>query len=399
MTRFKLNLSSLAWFTFVFFIITKAFAGPIGMYFPYLRFIPILLMIILMTLKSYKLIISKASCLVIFSIILLYIFIGVLYSSLGQALFGLYMFVPLIFSFIHYEEILPRIITRKNHLNFFLFVTCIIGVLYVNSFGAAWIGMEQEIGGVTKQISKAWSSDGIIRNPGFTSGSVTAASIILITASMLSINLIKSGKYIINLCILSLSVYSIFLTTTKTMIFSICIVMILIVIPSFFCRLVVKLTLVFSVLFSYFFMFGDKFNGYYVSDNTFLIRMFGTWPNAISMLDEKMSLLFGKGFGAIGTPTYLFNANQVSPADNFYVYLYVIFGLISSIFIALLFLKMVTQKNYLTDSNKNFYILLFIIFLGALTYNLVESTIYAVYGGVLIGAIWFGKGKYIALKV
>lgn len=398
MTRFKLNLSSLAWFTFVFFIITKAFAGPIGMYFPYLRFIPILLMIILMTLKGYKLIISKASCLVIFSIILLYIFIGILYSSLGQALFGFYMFVPLIFSFMHYEEILPSIITRKNNLNFFLFITCIIGVLYVNSFGAAWIGMEQEIGGVTKQISKAWSSDGIIRNPGFTSGSVTAASIILITASMLSINLIKSGKYIITLCILSLSIYSIFLTTTKTMILSICIVIILIVIPSFFCRLVVKVTLIFSALFSYFFMFGDKFNGYYVSDNTFLIRMFGTWPNAIGILDEKISLLFGKGFGSIGTPTYLFNANQASPADNFYVYLYVIFGIISSIFIVLLFLKMVTQKNYVTDSNKKFYILLFIIFLGALTYNLVESTIYAGYGGILIGAIWFGKGKYIALK-
>lgn len=389
MNRIRLKLSSAAWYTFVFFVLTKAFAGPIGIVIPYLRFFPIALMMALLLIQGYRMMLSNISFSFIFGVLILYIFIGVSYNSLVQSLFGIYVFIPFLFSFLFHEEILNKILSENNKLNTFLFFTCAIGIFYVNIYGASWIGMEQEIGGVTKEVSKAWSSDGIIRNPGFTSGSVTAASIMLISFSLLGSNFIKKRNYFQVGLYLVIALYAIYLTTTKTMIISIIFVLILMLIPAYFCRLLVKGTLIFSALFSYFFMFSEKNPGYYTSDNTFMIRMFSTWPNAISILDDKLSLFIGKGFGAIGTPTYLFNARMTSPADNFFVYLYVIFGVISVAFIMLLFLKLIATRFYLYNKGKSFYILLFVIFMGALTYNLIESTIYACYGGVLIGAIWF----------
>ncbi|EOE0699696.1 Uncharacterised protein [Klebsiella pneumoniae] len=391
----KVNLSSSSWYVFVFFILTKAFAGPLGLFFPYIRFFPVLLMFTLMIIKIYQLASVRASFIILLSALALYVFIGTANNSIFASLFGMYIFIPFAFSFLFHNELISKILSKDNTLNLFLLLTCSIGIIYVNIYGGAWIGAEQEIGGVTKEISKSWSSDGVIRNPGFTSGSVTAASIILITASFLIYNYFKRGNYLILAILLALSVYTINLTTTKTMIVSLFFVVLMICIPLYLCRWFVKGTLVFCALFSYFFMFGTPSLGYYDNDNTFLIRMYRTWPTAISILDNEISLVIGKGFGAIGTPAYLFNLKIASPADNMFVYFYVIFGLLSVVFFSVFYIKLLLRKSFFVGNEKKYLILLFIIFMGALTYNLIESTVYAAYGGVVMGVIWFLDKKIV----
>lgn len=391
MLSYKLKIDDFAWPVFIIFLITKAFAGPLAIILPLIRFMPVVLMIILIAYKFSVLFTSNIKILIMGSFVGLYLFIGMINKSLISSLFGLYVFIPFFYSFLFSKEIVNKIINEDYKFSTFLFITCAIGVLYVDTFGASWIGMEQEVGGITKEISKAWSSNGVMRNPGFTSGSVSAAGIMLIVTAQIGRYLSIRGKVIPYCLLFVVSFYVIYLTTTKTMIFSLVIVMVLLYMPFNVVRWVVKLSVLATCLFSYYYMFGDKPLGYAQFDNTLLIRMYSTWPDAISILDDNISFLFGKGFGSIGTPSYYFPSKISSPADNLYVYLYVIFGLVSVIVMSILILKLLVKKKFHTLDDKLFYIIVVIIFSGAVTYNMIESSIYSIYGGVIIGCIFFNR--------
>ncbi|AWR53091.1 TPA: hypothetical protein MIO27_04075 [Klebsiella pneumoniae subsp. pneumoniae] len=78
-----------------------------------------------------------------------------------------------------------------------------------------------------------------------------------------------------------------------------------------------------------------------------------------------------------------------------FVYFYVIFGLLSVVFFSVFYIKLLLRKSFFVGNEKKYLILLFIIFMGALTYNLIESTVYAAYGGVVMGVIWFLDKKIV----
>ncbi|EPM1413447.1 hypothetical protein RFE13_000565, partial [Klebsiella pneumoniae] len=110
----KVNLSSSSWYVFVFFILTKAFAGPLGLFFPYIRFFPVLLMFTLMIIKIYQLASVRASFIILLSALALYVFIGTANNSIFASLFGMYIFIPFAFSFLFHNELISKILSKDN---------------------------------------------------------------------------------------------------------------------------------------------------------------------------------------------------------------------------------------------------------------------------------------------
>ncbi|EFN6779435.1 hypothetical protein EIF82_24210, partial [Escherichia coli] len=168
MIKFKIKIDELVWFTFHLFIFVKAFTGPLTLYLAYIRFAPIALMILLVGYKLCIIIPKKLSYILLMVFLSIYVLIGMNNNSLVSSVFGIYIFIPFLFAFLYSTELYQRIFVNNFKFNLFYFLSCAVGIFYVNQFGAEWIGAEQEIAGVTKVVSRYWISDGMMRNPGFT---------------------------------------------------------------------------------------------------------------------------------------------------------------------------------------------------------------------------------------
>lgn len=387
MNKLRINIDNCAWLTFHVFIFVKAFTGPLTLYLPYVRFLPIAMMIILLGYKLYSDFLDKTKVILFIIFLVIYLAIGIIQNSLIASVFGVYIFVPFLFSFFYSKILYERIFFNNFKFNLFYFLSCAVGIFYVNQFGAEWIGAEQEIGGVTKVVSRDWISNGMMRNPGFTGTSVSSATLIIITCTFLGFYLLSKKRLISLAGLFALSGYLIYLTTTKTTMVTLGFVFILIFCSSFITRYTVKIIILLLTLFSYYCMFNISNVSTGMLTNTMLIRMYQTWPNAMLLLEDSAQYFFGKGFGAIGVPTYYFTPALANSADNMYVYLYVICG-VSSLFFAFyslvkfLYFKLDHQKD-----TKHFFIMALVILTGGITSNLFEASFYSVYGGIIIGLV------------
>ncbi|EOD2838099.1 hypothetical protein ACJLW8_004901 [Raoultella ornithinolytica] len=398
MIKFKIKIDELAWFTFHIFIFVKAFTGPLTLYLAYIRFAPIALMLVLVGYKLCILIPKKLSYILLMIFLSIYVLIGMNNNSLISSVFGIYIFIPFLFAFLYSTELYQRIFTNNFKFNLFYFLSCAIGIFYVNQFGAEWIGAEQEIAGVTKVVSRDWISNGMMRNPGFTGTSVSSATLIIITCTFLGYTFLEKRRFISLLGIFVLSAYLIYLTTTKTTMVTLGFVFILIFCSSFLTKYIVKIIFLLLTLFSYYCMFNISNVSTGMLTNTMLIRMYQTWPNAMLLLETPMQYFFGKGFGSIGVPTYYFTPALANSADNMYVYLYVIFGVFSVLFSFFFIMKFLSFGLSLSKSTKQFLIMSLVILTGGITSNLFEASFYSVYGGVIIGMI-FSEKKERDLKL
>ncbi|HID3802220.1 hypothetical protein [Klebsiella pneumoniae] len=387
MIKFKIKIDELVWFTFHLFIFVKAFTGPLTLYLAYIRFAPIALMVLLVGYKLCILIPKKLSYILLMVFLLIYVLIGINNNSLVSSVFGIYIFIPFLFAFLYSTELYQRIFVNNFKFNLFYFLSCAVGILYVNQFGAEWIGAEQEIAGVTKVVSRDWISDGMMRNPGFTGTSVSSATLVIITCTFLGYTLLEKRRFISLLVIFAVSAYLIYLTTTKTTMVTLGFVFILIFCSAFITKYIVKTIFLFLTLFSYYCMFNISNVSTGMLTNTMLIRMYQTWPNAMLLLETPLQYFFGKGFGSIGVPTYYFTPALANSADNMYVYLYVIFGVFSILFSFFFMMKFLSFGLILSKTTKQFLIISLVILTGGITSNLFEASFYSVYGGVIIGMI------------
>lgn len=396
MIKFKIKIDELVWFTFHIFIFVKAFTGPLTLYLAYIRFAPIALMIILVGYKLCIVIPKKLSYILLMIFLSIYVLIGMNNNSLISSVFGIYIFIPFLFAFLYSKELYQRIFKNNFKFNLFYFLSCALGIFYVNQFGAEWIGAEQEIAGVTKVVSRDWISNGMMRNPGFTGTSVSSATLVIITCTFLGYTFLEKRRFISLLGIFGLSAYLIYLTTTKTTMVTLGFVFVLIFCSSFLIKYIVKIIFLLLTLFSYYCMFNISNVSTGMLTNTMLIRMYQTWPNAMLLLETPMQYFFGKGFGSIGVPTYYFTPALANSADNMYVYLYVIFGVFSVLFSFFFIMKFLSFELLQSRSTKQFLIMSLVILTGGITSNLFEASFYSVYGGVIIGMIFSEKENEIS---
>jgi len=394
MNKLRISVNDLAWYTFHIFIFVKAFTGPLTLYFPYIRFLPIAMMILLLGYKVYTGVLKGEKIVLLIVFFMLYVVIGIVNNSLVGSVFGIYIFVPFLFALFYSTVLYERIFFDNARFNFFYFLSCAAGIFYVNQFGASWIGAEQEIGGVTKVVSRDWISDGMMRNPGFTGTSVSSATLIIISCTFLGFHLISKRRLISLVTLFAMSGYLIYLTTTKTTMVTLGFVFVLAFCSSLITRYTVKVTFLILTLFSYYCMFNMNNVSTGMLTNTMLIRIYQTWPNAMLLLENPVQYFIGKGFGSIGVPTYYFTPAEANSADNMFVYLYVIFGMASLIFAFYAMMKFLYFRFESSKESKHFFIMTLVVLTGGITSNLFEASFYSIYGGVIIGLILSYKTRF-----
>lgn len=386
-----MNIERIAFPTFILFVFVKAFSGPIGMIAPFVNYSAVAVMLLLLVYRWVRNLFMIPSLIIITCFFVFYIILGTLNGGLIQAMFGVYIFIPFMFSLAYSAEIFETLLHSSQRFFLFFGITCILGVLYVNAFGAPWLGSVMDIGGYSKVLSRDWTAGGALRNPGFTGASFDAATLMLISFFFILYHLRSKKKWISYILVSVIPLYPIYLTTTKTTILIYIIVSVVMILPAIVVMTFSKISIIFSVLFSYYYMLPSANQVKYDKTNTFLQRMYETWPDAMGLLKDNYSFLIGKGIGNIGTPSLLFSPQSYNPADNAIVYLYVIGGAISVVFIFIFLMRFVFSSFHDRSSGMIYYSFAFCIFTGGVTYNLFESVFYAPFAGVLVGVI-FNRG-------
>ncbi|EOD9922552.1 hypothetical protein ACJ8NE_001057 [Klebsiella pneumoniae] len=384
----RIDINKIVPQVFLAFILVKAFSGPIGIIFQPLNYVPTLMMLILMLRRWAIDVMTKPVSLALVTLVILYFIIGIGNFSTLQASFGLYIMIPFFYCLTYSKTIAYYVFNGTQKLYFFLFITCCIGIAYVSMFGAPWLGGIINVGGVDKVISRDWTTGGVLRNPGFTAASFDAATLLMISSFFIISKFFEDKKFVLAFLIFLTSIYFIYLTTTKTTIVTLIIALVLMLTPVFLTKIMVKIIIIVSILFSYFYMIPQLKYETYDPQNTLLMRMYSTWPRAISLLDDSISIFVGKGFGAIGTPAQYFSPKFYSPGDNVLVYMYVICGFVSVILVGLFVFKFLFSRFYDASLAKKYYIICFCIMVGGVTYNLFESVFYSTSLGVLIGFLF-----------
>lgn len=383
-----MNIEKFAFPTFIFFIFVKAFSGPIGMVVPLVNYSAVLIMLVLLIYKWIKSLLVIPSLMVMSFLFIFYIMLGTLNSGLIQTLFGVYIFIPFMFSVAYSGSIFDSLLKSSNKYFIFFAATSVIGVMYVSSFGAPWLGGIMDIGSYSKVVSRDWTAGGALRNPGFTAASFDVATLMLISFFFLLYKLRSKKRWISYALISLVPLYPIYLTTTKTTILTYIILVLVMLLPAFVAIAFSRISIVFSVFFSYFYMLPGQGQTRYDETNTFLQRMYETWPKAMGLLKDNYAYLIGKGIGGIGTPSLFFSPQNYNPADNALVYLYVISGSVSVVFVFLLLFKFLLSSFNDKYARTAYYLFAFCIFTGGVTYNLFESVFYSPFSGVLVGVIF-----------
>lgn len=383
-----MNVDRFAYPAFIFFIFVKAFSGPIGMMAPFINYSAVAIMLLLLSYKWSKTIFKSSPLIILSGLFLLFIILGTLNSGLIQTMFGVYIFIPFMFCVAYSEVLFYKIIYSSIKYFIFFGVTDVLGIIYVNVFGAPWLGSVLDIGGYSKVLSRDWTAGGALRNPGFTGASFDAATLLLISFFFILYNLRMKRNWIGYLIVFMMPIYPIYLTTTKTTILTYVILSFVMLLPTLATITFSKLSIFFSVIFSYYFMLPGNGQSKYDQTNTFLQRMYDTWPHAIGLLKDNLSFIIGKGIGGIGTPSLLFSPEYYNPADNALVYLYVIGGVVSIALVIIFLMKFLSSSFHDKYAGGAYYILAFCIFTGGVTYNLFESVFYAPFAGVLVGVIF-----------
>lgn len=281
-----------------------------------------------------------------------------------------------------------------------------IGVLLNSQIRFPWIGESYQVMGQSVQTARDWTTAGLDRLAGFSRASYAASNqIALFCMVILAMRISLLRKLIVWI----ISTIAVYLTTSKVTLFIMVIAPILIVIINVFqskskqdipskqtVRLatmmvtILAATMVLLPIFSLttFSNVSHSDGHVFLNLNSLYERMWRMWPQAWDLiLDEgnPILMIFGRGLGGIGTPQIFFEALRQNSADNFFVYIYVMFGIASVFFIRFL---IVNLKKWADSGNTNFLIyfaLTISVIIIGITSNVVENATSLLVLGMLIG--------------
>jgi hypothetical protein len=207
-----------------------------------------------------------------------------------------------------------------------------------------WSGVVYQLGGVSVEGSRAWTTLGIERVAGFSRASFAVADQLLFLALPLAILERRKGTAGI---FWAMTGVLIVLTTAKKTIGTYVVLSFLIIFMGtpFMSNLLKRVvTMVFPafVLFLGFLMpVSTLFINYQLELDSVLSRLLfasfedrliNTWPDGFSLVFDKGSMVFGRGIGGIGVAQTYFEPMNHSPADNMYLYVYATFGILLFLF-------------------------------------------------------------------
>lgn len=375
----KINPSNLLYSVFLLYIITDMFQAPIRfllalMSADALFYIPKLLLIISCFYNASFLRVKHSIVLVAT------LFFYCLYTTLvSQNIFQSIYFLSVISAFLFllsYKSVVDRF-ARNSTLLWILLLGNLAGLIYEMNFEPLWRGMIVGVGNKGVEISRYWTSSGVIRYSGFSKASFElAAWVCLLAALLLNKNSFKGIQSAIVICVAS---YIIYASNTKVLIVTLSLVFLFYglinrVLPRNFDKILPLAAISIVILLPILSLIGfaNAINQSLTSNifSSFVIRFEDTWPNSFALLRDLITQLFGLGLGGIGSVQAKLQPDLYSPGDNLFVYLYCTFGLFSIVVFGYLF-YIILRSNY---DALYYRAILTLVLLFGVTANVIESS-------------------------
>lgn len=326
-------------------------------------------------------------------LLFLHLLIGLL-NGLGlfQVLMGFKIYLSIVYGVAVYSLISKQEKSFFLLLGFCFFISC-SGVIINKFYGTfPWEGLSYDTVFGSTNATKIWWSGGVKRLSGFTRSSFDAAIIISLSAIPI---FIISKLALVRLFIATLSMYAIFLTTSKGMLQAFLVLSLLVVFVrashqlfitkvlttlSFFIVIILPLAVMSIDL------VGVKIDQVPVLLLSLWDRFTWMWPAAFQMLNHWYEYIVGIGLGAIGVPQKLVNINY-NTADNIFVYFYISFGFFAFLYLSLLQISLL--KAELSSAMGRFVAYFYLIFwIYGITTNNIESAFMSIVFGFSIGYLF-----------
>lgn len=254
-----------------------------------------------------------------------------------QALFGLWVIVPLLFGL----WVGPTAnITKWRRLFVMLFIVTATGIFLNPLLQYPWGGQSLTLMGKDIEVSRQWTTLGFERYAGFARASFNAASQLLLFGVMLLVLLKHRG---VKLLIWIAAGVGIVLTTSKGPLGAWLLLSMYFVgggllrWPCSWIRLwlvvisVILIVMIFLPLSTIWVHYDSSLSG---PAAKFLFASFGErmdwmWPDSLNLLtlDGAWHWWVGRGLGGIGVSQQYFEPNHYLPADNLFIYMAVNFGI------------------------------------------------------------------------
>ena len=254
------------------------------------------------------------------------------------AIYGAKLLINVLFGFIAARE-LTAPSRRVVQLLTLIWLISIVGLLldkFVYTF--PWMGLETDIGGIKVDVSRGWDINGGFekRAAGFSRSSISAA-MLMPTLAMIMAPRIRNG--LIRLVFLALTVATVALTTQKGALFAVAAVSGVLCMPRRMQYYLLRLAVTVFAILVVAVPLGTK--GLLLSDNggvfsfaSFAMRISQTWPDAWHWIGNNEIFPFGVGLGGIGGAQRFYAQNFFNPSDNFFIFIYANFGVLSLFYLA-----------------------------------------------------------------
>ncbi|GAF02032.1 lipid A core - O-antigen ligase [Saccharicrinis fermentans DSM 9555 = JCM 21142] len=270
-----------------------------------------------------------------------------------------------------------------------------------------WEGVDMSIGNIIVDTSRtAYAAGGFKRVAGFGRNWSNPAYFALI-ATVLNYSYIKHIKFRHIILVLVFFI-GILISTNKGAIITFLIISFFAVIirkvPSYILKIVMLATLLIVIALPLL-SWNEVLNVDYSSlvsriiFSSFKARVEDVWPQALILIKEHGSLIFGRGIGGIGAPQLIFEPSIYHPADNLFIYLYGLFGVFSCVIFAYLGVKIMVLS--IKDSRDTIFVAYLILsFLGiGVIGSALENGILNFFFGIMLASLYSQKIKFISSSV
>ncbi|MGH2507279.1 MAG: hypothetical protein ACRDHZ_07715 [Ktedonobacteraceae bacterium] len=280
---------------------------------------------------------------------LVYVVVGAARLSGGvmQALFGLWVFAPLLYGLLVGPVLLDEL-RRFRHLILVLFWVACVGVVASMFVKFPWSGFAYNLAGSSIEASRQWGAFGVNRPAGFARASFSAAHQFLLFGIFLTVTAKSAWRRVL---IWVVAGAGIVLTTSKGPAGAWLLVSLYLVTRRLGFRrswnivvILLAASIVVVPLSTLAVAYDPTFNNFssQLLFTSFGDRLVWMWPRSFALLSGWTQWLTGIGLGGIGAPQLYFDTARYLPADNLFVYLCVDFGVL----VALLFVAWVAFSAF-----------------------------------------------------